>query len=343
MKSKTIVYTVAALALAVMLVGTIIKNLKNEELSTKNVFMLDTYISMTAYGKGAEDALEKCVSEISSSENIFSAYKESSETYKINLSKEKKRKASEKIIDIVKKAIEYSKKTNGKFDITIKPITDLWKINDGGYVPDDEEIAFALKGVSIDNIDVGENFIEFKNESTKIDLGGIAKGYLADACADILESENISNALLDFGGNICALGKNPKTNKGWGVGIKKPFGENGEAIGKISCSANKTFVVTSGAYERNFTADDGAFYHHIFDAKTGRPFNGIFDSVTVISDNCTMADAFSTALFMCDINEAQNLAKDNDIKIVLIAKDKTIYTNCQDFELLDSSYSVVEF
>lgn len=343
MKTKSIVYTVAILTIVLMLVSGFIKTSLIEKKSTQSTFMLDTYISMTVYGKNSDQAIKKCVSEISELEKVFSAYDKSSELYKLNSSSDSIKPVSKELSDITEKAIDYSKKTNNKFDITIKPIIDLWKISDGGYVPTDEEIALSLKNVGISGISINRNQIEFKNKNAKIDLGGIAKGYCADACAELLIKENISNALLDFGGNICALGKNPETKSNWNIGIKKPFDKSGEPLGKISCTSEKTFIVTSGAYERNFTSPDGTFYHHIFDPKTGKPFDGIFDSVTVISDNCTMADAFSTALFLCNITEAFELAENNGIEIVLISKDKNIYTNCDEFELLDNSYTVIPF
>ena len=171
-------------------------------------------------------------------------------------------------------------------------------------------------------------------------MGAVAKGYCSDVCADVLISQGIKNAVLDFGGNICVLGENPETKRPWSVGIKKPFGENGEILGEVSCKGEKTFVVTSGAYERNFTDENGNFYHHIFNPKTGKPFDGEFDSVTIVSDDGTEADAFSTALFMCSVQEAESLAEQNNLKIILVSKDKRVYTNFDEFYLSDSEYTL---
>ncbi len=275
---------------------------------TKTAFLLDTYITVTAYGKNAESAVDKAIDKVLEIDNMLSCFKSDSEIYKLN--EHSRAKVSDECFNLIERAVELSKTTDGAFDITVKPVIDLWGFgSETQSVPDEDKLFKTLDLVNYKNIilDEKENLVSFKNEGMKIDLGGIAKGYAADCAAEILKENGTLNAYLDFGGNVVTIGGMPqsffKTILGrenlrpFVIGIQNPLKERGEIFEKVTASGEKCSVVTSGGYERYFE-ENGEKYHHIIDTKTGKqPQNNIL-SVTVVSDSSEVADALSTAFFV---------------------------------------------
>lgn len=178
----------------------------------------------------------------------------------------------------------------GKFDITLLPVS-LWDFNgENPRVPDEAELKEALKYVDYTLVKVEGNSVTVP-KGVQIDLGAIAKGYIADKMAEYLKKEGVSSAILDLGGNIYALGD--KRGENWKIGIRSPF-DPGEQIGYTEVK-DKT-VVTSGVYERCFKKD-GKLYHHILNTENGMPVDNGVASVTIIAQSSADADALSTLCF----------------------------------------------
>ena len=266
---------------------------------------MNTVISITAYGDRADEAVKASFKEVKRIEALLSCHIDDSEISRINKwAHTKKQKVSDETAKVLKKALWVCQKTNGAFDISLKPISDLWNINaQNPKVPSNEEIKSALSTVGYENIEIDGNFVSFKKKGMQIDLGGAAKGYCADRIKEILKAHGIKNALIDLGGNIYALGKNEQ-GKNWRIGLQKPDGKRGEYF-RVEELSGKS-AVSSGSYERYFE-QNGKIYHHILDRKTGCPSNSGLISVTVVSENSFEADMLSTAIFVMGADEFEKI------------------------------------
>ncbi len=225
---------------------------------------------------------------------------------------------------LIKKSIIFSKKSRGVFDITIKPVIDLWGFEkEEKKVPAKDELEKALKFVSYEKIKLSDGFLEIP-EGFEIDLGGIAKGYAVDRCAEIFMKSGVKDFLINAGGDLIVRGVNDK-GKRWVVGIQNP---RGGGIIKVFSVKNRA-VATSGDYQRYFIKD-GIRYCHILSPFTGYPFR-YWISMTVIAEDCTTADALSTAFFGMDYKEIEEFLKLNreykNIKFYGVDSKMKVFTN----------------
>lgn len=270
-----------------------------EKKATETAFCMDTMINITCYAPtedAASEAAKAAVNEIRRIEFLLSAHIEDTEIYNINQNAGKTFvKLSEETEAVLTRALEYCRLTDGAFDITIKPLAALWNIKaQNPKVPDKEEIEKAKALVDYTSVEIKDGYISFKNENTKIDLGGAAKGYAADKAVEVLRKHGIKNAILDLGGNVYAMGVSEKKAP-WKIGLQDPDKDRGDyfAVEELS---DKT-CVTSGSYERYFEKD-GKIYHHIMDPETGYPADSGLISVSVVGDSSFDADMLSTAIFV---------------------------------------------
>lgn len=296
-RRKSIIYTsIFVLILAVISSVLTLKGCFKSTLS-RTFFAADTVCTITIYNS-SEDVLDGAVDLCNSLADKFNCKYESSEIGKLNKTKVCNNPSSE-LAEIIEKGVHFSKLKNGLFDITVKPLSSLWDFKNK-TVPNNEDIAAALEKVNYKNIVKGENSISLKNNA-EIDLGGIAKGYMADKISDFLVKNGVKSGIVNLGGNITVIGK--KDNGEFNIGIKSPFEEGN--IATISCSDRS--VVTSGVYQRYFE-NDGEFYHHLLDTKSGYPAKNSLFSVTIITKSATRADALSTLCFL--------LGKENGLSFI---------------------------
>lgn len=215
---------------------------------------------------------------------------------------------------IIEKAIYYGDLSGGKFDITIYPVSSLWDFHNDVF-PSRDEIAEALKNVDYQSIETKDNTVNLNGK--QIDLGGIAKGYIADRLLEYFKSKNVSEGIIDLGGNLIVFGDRYYT-----VGIKQPFSD-GEYAAKIKLR-DKT-VVTSGTYER-YIQKDGKIYHHILDKKTGYACDTDLCSATIISQSSLDADALSTICILVGLEGAKEIIENTpDTEAVFIDNDKNLH------------------
>lgn len=204
---------------------------------------------------------------------------------------------SEETFGIVGTAFRCAELTDGAFNPAIGPLVSLWGINtEDAKVPTEQEIERILplldwKSVVLDEAD---RSIFLPMEGMSLDLGGIGKGYAADAVKVVLLDMGVSDALVNLGGNILVIGTRAD-GRPWRIGLQDPVAERGEYF--LSLSVSDGTVVTSGPYERFFERD-GVRYHHILDSTTGWPAATHIESVTLTGPNSTVADALSTAVFV---------------------------------------------
>ena len=271
-------------------------------------------MSLTAYGSNSEEAVNKAVQEINRLDAMFSVGNEDSDVTKIN--ENGSGEVSEETAFIMNRAMQVSEKTNGAFDITIYPLMELWGFTTKNYrVPESSEIAEALKGVSYTNVSVIGQQVALTSGS-RIDLGGIAKGYTSSRVIQIMKDCGIEHAIVNLGGNVQVFGT--KTDgSDWRVAIQNPASEN-SYLGILSTTDKA--VITSGGYERYFE-QDGQVYHHIIDPQTGYPSESDLTSVTIVCSDGTTADALSTALFVMGLDGAKELYRSGSLDFEMILYD----------------------
>jgi FAD:protein FMN transferase len=206
--------------------------------------------------------------------------------------------------------------SGGAFDITVEPLVRLWGFLGGKpHVPDASAITAALARVGPDKIRFtpGTGTIRFARDDVRIDLGGIAKGYGVDQVADLLRHAGATNALIDLSGNMVALG-NAAGHTGWTVGVRDPSGKN-PYIARIHLYNEA--IATSGDYEQ-FVDADGKRFGHILDPRTGWSAHGL-SSVTVVSRQGMLCDAWATALFVLGPEKAREVAHAHpELDVVLV-------------------------
>lgn len=240
-------------------------------------------------------AIDEAFAEIKRIEDVFSVFKEASELSRVNrLKAGEALKLSTEVYDLIKRSLEYSELTGGAFDITVKPLVDLWNAaKTSGRLPSKDELEAARAKVGPQNIilNEAERTISLRQDGVKLDLGGIAKGYAADRAGAILKASGITGAIVNPGGNMYCLGRRSK-NELWKIGIQHPRKREGLFL---EIMVEDRAVVTSGDYERYFELG-GKRYSHIIDPRTGWPIGDAVVSATVIADNSTRADALATAI-----------------------------------------------
>lgn len=283
----------------------------------------DTVINIKLYDTDNTDLLENCFKFCNDFEQTISRTLEVSEIYQINHAEGKPIEVSDVTIELIQKGIEYGELTNGKFDITIAPLSELWDFkNNPGKLPTQNEIDEALSHVNYKNIIIEGNTVTLTDPKAAIDLGGIAKGYMADQLKEYLISEGVNSGLINLGGNMLAIGTKPDGSD-FNIGIQKPFDKQGTAI--TSVKTNDSSVVSSGVYERYFEFND-RIYHHILDTETGFPYDNGLLSVTILSPESVDGDALSTACFALGLDEGMKLINSlENTEAIFITNDYALH------------------
>lgn len=308
---------------------------KNSEPISRTGFYFDTVIQITLYDTEDETILDGCFAMAEKYETLFSATKEGSDVWKINHADGETVTVSEETVQLLTTATDYANATEGAIDPTIRPVSELWNFGseNGAHVPEDAAIKAALSHVSYDHIrfgtapsdETGEpvlRTVTLTDPKAAVDLGFIAKGYIADKMKEYLLSQGVTSACISLGGNVLAIGEKPDGTP-FRIGIQEPFAEEGTAIDTVEI--RDTSVVTSGIYERCFY-EDGVFYHHVLDTSTGYPVDNELASVTIICDSSTRADALSTSCLCLGLDKGRKfLDAQKDVAYLLITKDGTQY------------------
>jgi len=232
------------------------------------------------------------------------------------------------IVSLIKMAHEVSKASDGCYDLTIKPLFDLWGFSDKALTPPDEaSIQRRLQSVGIDRLlVVSDTALKKQNPILKVDLSSIAQGYSVGRIAQVVEQAGIENYLVEIGGELQTRGHKPDGSF-WRIGLERPL-PGGRSIQKaLTIGQDQPItVMTSGTY-RHYFDEQGQRYSHVLDARTGRPVTHDTVSVTVIHDDPTLADAWSTAL-LC-------LGSDDGIQVANSAGIAALFIAQQDDQLLE--------
>ena len=344
---------------------------------SKTGFYLDTVCAITVYGVDSESTLglkladaadeaeqQKLIYQLITDaflecdryEKLLSKTIESSEISQVNHAAGKAAAVSAETAEVIEKGIRYGELSGGLFDITIGKASALWDFHEAEAVagddaaaesllPDEEELAEAVKHVDYTKVKIDGLSVRLADPEMEIDLGGIAKGYIADRVTEFLEESGVVSAVVDLGGNIVTIGGKASAllvdadtaadaMPDFNIGIKDPQSEVG-ALLAVFPAGNKT-VVTSGTYER-YLIQDGVKYHHILDSKTGWPVDSDVLSVTIIAEKgCAVdADGLSTTCLALGVEQGLKLMEQLDgVEAVFVDAEGSIHTTSDAPELI---------
>lgn len=299
-----------------------IKNQSSDPV-TKTGFYFDTVITLTIYDDSKKSLLDDCFLLADKYEALFSASVDTSDIAKINQAGQAPVIVEDETIALLQTGLKYCKLSDGGFDITIGTLSSLWNFSENdGVVPSPDALEKAASAVDYQNIQISGNEVSLKNPDTKIDLGGIAKGYIADRMKEYLNENGITEGTINLGGNVLCLGEK-KDGSNYRIGIQKPFDEHGATAAIVEVKDQT--VVSSGVYERYITVED-KLYHHILNPATGYPYENNLLGVTIICKNSADGDGLSTACFSLGLEKGMELIERlSDTEAIFITDDEQFH------------------
>lgn len=324
---------------------TFIPNLAARRLD-KTYKALGTRIVLTAFGTATEADLDDAFTLIMRYEDLLTVNRANSEVMAVNhAAGHHPVQVSTTVYKLTKLAVAMSKQQFG-FNAAIGPLVKLWKIGFAdAAVPKPEAIQANLSLINPVNIRLNDSDLSIflTQAGMELDLGAIAKGYIADRIADLWASRGINAGIINLGGNLLMVGDSPlRSDKLWRIGIQDPFSKRGQSIGLVKmgpCSA-----VTSGIYERHLEVA-GKSYHHILDPQTGYPYQTDLAGVTVFTTSSVQAEIETTRLFFAGKNiDLASLNSPELLGAVFVTIDrgvKVVGLPTDSFQLLDQSYHLI--
>lgn len=281
--------------------------------ATVAFFAFDTLVQVSAYG-ASDELLAAIKDDCARYEQLFSAQIDTSDVCRINAAQGAPVEVDPDTADLISRSLELCARTDGAFDITIGAASLLWDF-DNAVRPSDEELAQAVGHIDYRGVTVEGTTVTLADPDARIDLGGVAKGWIAQEITDRLVGEGVSSGLVNLGtSSVYALGTKPGGAL-WVIGLRDPrnsmaalTGDAAGLLGKVSVADRA--LVTSGLYDRHFELD-GVDYHHILDPATGYPVDTDLAGVSVVLPSSLAGDALSTALFVMGADRARSWLADN--------------------------------
>lgn len=273
--------------------------------TSDSFFAMDTYMSVKVYG--SEQAVKDIRTKIETLDRLLSPSDGDSEIFRLN--RDKTLALSDDTASLLQRSLQLCRETDGALDITLFPIVEEWGFISKEYrIPTRERLDKLLEQTGTDKVQLSGSQATLTG-GARLDCGAVAKGYAADAAAEILRKEQVGAALLNLGGTVLAFGSKPDGSE-WSVGLADPQ-DSASYFAVLRC--RDKVVATSGGYERYFIGDDGKKYCHIIDPSTGMPADNHVTSVSVICADGTEADALSTALFVMGSEKAEAYYREHGV------------------------------
>lgn len=285
-------------------------------------FYFNTVISVTVYESDSQstslsayELANNCMDIADSYERLFSRTIEGSDIWNINHSNASPVTVSEDTLSLLSTALAYAEQSEGLVDPTIGALSVLWDFTANAEkasannaaisktIPSDSDIKEALSHVNYKSISLNGNQVTLTDPNACIDLGFIAKGYVADRMKEYLLSQGVTSGVINLGGNVLTIGSKPDGSD-YHIGVQKPFAETGTPL--LTLSVSDKSVVSSGNYERCFFVND-MLYHHILSTGNGYPANSDLSQVTIISNSSADGDALSTLCFILGYEKGRAL------------------------------------
>lgn len=260
--------------------------------------LMGASITLMIFHENAQQLLLQSEQLLHLYKNRFSANDADSELMEINLQAGKKAvQVHPELFELIALGKKHSIAANSHLNIAIGPLVQTWRIGfSDAKLPSEEEIQRLLKITNPEEIVLNDSNREvyLSKEGMRIDLGALAKGYIADKLKEFLVEQGVQSGIIDLGGNILTIGENPTFHRPWRIGIQNPLLDRGEHVAVIAVS--DASVVTSGIYERQLVVD-GKTYHHIFDRTTGYPMETEVASITIVAEKSVDCEIWTTRLF----------------------------------------------
>lgn len=260
--------------------------------------LMGASIHLTIFHEDAQNLLLQSEQLLHLYKNRFSANDADSELMEINLQAGKKAvQVHPELFELIELGKKHSIAANSHLNIAIGPLVQTWRIGfSDAKLPSEEEIQRLLKITNPEEIVLNDSNREvyLSKEGMRIDLGALAKGYIADKLKEFLVEQGVQSGIIDLGGNILTIGENPTFHRPWRIGIQNPALDRGEHVAVVEVS--DASVVTSGIYERQLVVD-GKTYHHIFDRTTGYPMETELASITIVAEKSVDCEIWTTRLF----------------------------------------------
>lgn len=294
---------------------------------TGTAFKLNTVVNVTIYDSQDPEIMDEVLALCDEYERIFSRTLPESELYRLNHgelpSEDGYYVLSDSLAELILAGLRYSELSEGAFDISVGPVSSLWDFtSEEKVIPDPEALSEALKLVDYREVFLEGNRLRFGKEGMMLDLGAIAKGYIADRMKEFLTDRGVESAIIDLGGNVLCIGERTDGTP-FRIGVQKPFAERSETADVVEISGRS--VVSSGIYERYFEKD-GTLYHHILNPKTGSPYDNGLLSVTILSEESVDGDGLSTSCFALGLKEGLKLIDRLDgVQAVFITTDGALH------------------
>lgn len=298
--------------------------------ASHNLRLMGASISLTVFHENAQQLLLQSEQLLHLYKNRFSANDADSELMAINLQAGKKSvRVHPELFELIELGKKHSIAVNSHLNIAIGPLVQTWRIGfSDAKLPSKEEIQELLKITNPEEIVLNDSNREvyLSKEGMRIDLGALAKGYIADKLKDFLVEQGVQSGIINLGGNILTIGENPTYQRPWRIGIQNPILDRGEHLAVIAVS--DASVVTSGIYERQLVVD-GKTYHHIFDRKTGYPMETEVASLTIVAEKSVDCEIWTTRLFGQNPNDIiEEIEQQPGLEAFVITKNqKMMYTS----------------
>jgi len=297
-----------------------------EKSATLNGFALDTSIRLKIYGTSDERLLQDSMKEIQRLEAVLSVHHKDSDIDRLsrNAGNGEWVDLQPESLELLQAGLYYYRLSENKLNIAAGPLIDLWGIDPPqGHIATSDELKRVLPFLDLRQLEFNENQARLNMEGMNINLGAVAKGYIADQIKEDLKNKGIESGILNLGGNILLIGSKPG-DQPFRIGIQDPLSTRGENLGVMEIRDKS--LVTSGDYERYFIGEDGKRYHHILDPSTGFPADSGLHQVTLVTDTSLQGDALSTTLFLLGLEKGFALAQSlENVEAVFVTTDKEVF------------------
>jgi thiamine biosynthesis lipoprotein len=288
-------------------------------------FQLDTLVTITIHDSSDQNQLDEAFLEIARLESILSAVAPGSDLDRLaqNAGRDYIEVSGDTLF-LLEESARFSAMSGGAFDCTVGLLVLLWDSNNAdGRIPSAGEIAGALALVDYRDVLLKDSRLAMlRNPGMRVDLGAIAKGYIADRVRELLIAGGVRSAVIDLGGDIALIGSRPD-GAPFRIGVRDPARGSEAYLGVFEVS--DTSLVSTGPYERYFV-HEGAEYHHLFDVGTGLPVDNELLQVTIVSGSATDGEGFSTAAFLLGLEQGFALVSETDgVEGVFVTRDSKVY------------------
>ncbi len=310
--------------------------------ASDHIFTMGTVFEVRAIGRKAEASIREAESALYACESDISWRKEGSVPALFN---EDGRADASRISGLMEMTLQVSRDSNGALDPTVLPLSKLWQFDSFGeadfdpdqvVVPEAEAISNALESVDWERLvyDPESHLLTCEDPSVTMELGAVGKGYAIDCALASMKSQGLVGGMINAGSSIAVFGSK-QDGSAFNVALRDPRGSLEDYIGVLHVS--DLCISTSGDYERYFIRD-GVRYHHILDPRTGRPADSGLMQVTILSEDCALGDALSTACFVLGLDEGMALARQYGVSAIFVDTERQVWLSDPSVsELLDFS------